>query len=73
MYKIETNVPIPTPVKQDNKTKYPFKMMKVGNSFLAPKNKIGSLNTLMRLNKKRNGWEFMTKEVGNEVRVWRTK
>lgn len=73
--KIETDVPIPTYAK----VRYPFKEMKVGESFYVPASDAGSINgSLGYANKNKQGWEYTSRTIKENgvkvgVRVWRTK
>lgn len=64
-YKIEKNIPIPTGT-------FPIAKMEVGDSFLMPTNRYGSLQSA---NKKfrEQGWRFRTRKTENPevMRVWR--
>ncbi len=55
-------------------SKYPFKKMKIGDSFLATKAiKISSLRTSAAQFGKRHNIKFLTRKVEGGLRIWRIK
>ena len=67
MYKIEKNIDIP-PHKN---TRYPFGVMKVGDSFFVEGGKSNALSCAARLHARRHGGKFTVRQVDGGVRVWR--
>lgn len=71
MIEIEKGVPVPTEEgKRAKRSKYPFAMMEVGDSFEvvnAPK----SFLVTVHVNGKRLGYKFTTRKTENGRRVWR--
>lgn len=68
--KIEKGVPIP----EKKKPKYPFDEMETGDSFGVPVHMGYRVRIYLQRHKERtSGKEFITRTVGDEVRVWRTK
>lgn len=72
MIKIEKNVSIPENSKFG--AKYPYRQMKVGDSFLYPK---GTLPNTARAGAiqmgKRTGWKFIVRMVAQGLRCWRVE
>lgn len=73
MYKIEKGIPAPvTLAKRGRRTKYPFKKLKVGDSFLVPNANKTSLSVCAGNQAKKLNREFITRSIGKkDVRVWR--
>ena len=71
MYKVQQNIPIPTTNRGG--AVYPFKHMKIGDSFLAPKEKRPSISSCIAYYKSKNrGTNFTIRLVSsNEIRIWR--
>jgi hypothetical protein len=73
-YKIEKNIPIPRTTKQatPKQSIYPFNLMEVTDSFAAPLDKKQSLRNMAGDYKRLNaGWDYITREYKNEIRIWR--
>lgn len=60
--KIETNVPVP----RGTRSKYPFRYMEVGESFVIPKSKLSSVRTLAH----RIKIKITTRQEGESYRIW---
>ena len=68
--KIESGIEIPGGAPG---TRYPFKEMKIGDSFLVPKNiKHTSFASAAHNFGKRNGMRFVTRTTPAGLRCWRT-
>lgn len=68
-FKVEKNIPIPKMLNGSNALKYPWKTMKIGDSFLLPK---GKSNKGMGTCARQQGLTIKTRTVENgQVRVWR--
>lgn len=71
-YELEDNIPMP-----EKKSKYPFKDMKVGQSFFAPDKNSNQMNNASSHWRKKLGWRFESMTVmenGVEgCRVWRVE
>lgn len=77
MFKIESNLPIPESKWVGRTPKYPWKQMKVGDSFLVPTtpdvcNKIVRQRLSVGAYKSSCG-KFATRIVNEGVRVWRVE
>jgi len=75
MYLIDKCIPIPPKVKE-NKSKYPYATMEIGDSFsFAHNQKINVLSAAYGYQRKQeNRWDFeYRKIVSNQYRIWRTK
>lgn len=79
MITIEKNIPVPAKTL-DSRTKYPFKMLDVGDSFHVSNSdgvEISHLVGRMRTNAanaaRRLGYKFVIAIDGNGVRVWRSE
>ena len=67
--KIEKNIPLPL----SRKALYPWREMKVGDSFLAPVPQ-RAFTAHARMASMRTGWKFVTRAVSKtSTRVWRVK
>ncbi len=66
-FKIEGNIPCPT-----QQSKYPFKEMKVGDSFLVPKHFEMRVRTASQYFSKRNApYKFSVAKTVDGARIWR--
>jgi hypothetical protein len=66
---IEAGVEIPSEKKKND---YPYKLMKVGDSFFVPGAKISIIcNSNYRMSKML-GWKFIARKEREGIRVWRT-
>lgn len=68
MYKLEKSVPIP---ESGAPTKYPFKVMAVGDSFSVPREGGANLRNAASQAARKNGRKFTVRSLGEEVRCWR--
>lgn len=68
MYEIDKGIEIPQP-----RSEYPFGEMEIGDSFLAPKEKIKGVRAAASEYGKRKSKRFMTRTVEGGVRVWRVE
>lgn len=70
---VEPNVPIPP--QRGGRPKYPWKRMKVGESFLVPgqdkERVMNSLTSCRRSAQRTTGWRFTLRSTAYGVRVWR--
>jgi Ni,Fe-hydrogenase maturation factor len=67
-FSIDNNIPIPNV--------YPFGGLKVGDSMAIPFetiNKRQSIKAAAHQWAKRHGMMFVTRTIGNEIRIWRAK
>lgn len=79
MYKLQDNIPIPPRVVAGRRSKYPFKQMIIGSSFLVPKKDAdGDLKRLMTrmasaaaTAEKNFNYKFTLRKLPDGVRVWR--
>ena len=68
MIKIDKDIPIP---ETNTGGKYPFKYMKVGDSFTVPIESYNKTNSAVSRWKKGTSWRFTMRNLKTEVRVWR--
>lgn len=85
MYKIDKNIKIPPQAQRGEAPKYPFKKMKIGDSFFIPNSHIEENRRTARriisagvVYKKRNSltqkdFKLTTRIYEDGVRCWRTK
>lgn len=75
MFKIEKNIPLPTNIRRaGRKGKYPFGLLKAGDSFLVPEGKMKTISvSLANHNKKMKPKQFTARTVKDGIRVWRVK
>lgn len=66
--KIDKKIPMPPP---KNHVIYPFKEMKIGDSFLVAGN-INPRLAASRFKKANKGWNYASRKEGDYVRIWRT-
>lgn len=73
-FKVESGIPMPAPNKRTHrKTKYPWRQMKIGQSFFVPNVKSGAMAGRCS-NAFRYGFgKFQTRTVKGGCRVWRVK
>jgi hypothetical protein len=67
MYKIEKNIPLPGP------SKYPLMEMKVGESFIVPKDDFQGVRGAIQKVQKAYKMRFTTRREDSSIRVWRSK
>ncbi len=70
-YKIERNVPVPK--KVGRKRKYPFDIMKVGDSFAAPVKVAASMKACAMQFAKLHNRKFTMRIADGSIRCWRIK
>lgn len=69
---IERGVPMPNPIKEFARTKYPFGQMSVGDSFKIPNEIIRSARNSAYLYGMRNDMKFSCRRIDDtHYRVWR--
>lgn len=79
MYRLQDNIPIPPRVIVGRRSKYPFKEMTIGSSFLVSKKEAnGDLERLMtRMTSaaatagKHFNYKFTLRKLPDGVRIWR--
>jgi hypothetical protein len=71
MFEITSTVPIPPSGKRGAQNKYPFHMLKVGDSFFAPGMTAQKLSNASTWHKLKNGWNFKCQTVDGGARCWR--
>ncbi len=69
-YKIEKGIPVP---EMGEASKYPFSQMEIGDSFLIPNKKTSQTGYMTNKYALKYGRKFVSRQVGNDVRVWRTE
>ena len=71
--KIDNNVPVPPPGEvRDNRTKYPFREMEVGESFFVDGKEDGCrAKAAALMMTRRSRLTFKTQRENNGVRIWR--
>ena len=70
IFEIEKNIAIPKidKTRVGRKTKYPFRQMEIGDSFVAPKNAISAAQTHSMRHKEK----FATRTIdADNIRIWR--
>lgn len=74
MYQIEKNVQIhgETP-KNGRPAKYPLKDLGVGDSFLVPQKRVDDLRQSIKWAESTTRARFLARQIGPDVRVWRTE
>lgn len=73
-FKIEKHVPMPEERHAGNFSKYPFRNMKVGDSFLTPMvEKYEIKRAVQNANFTKRHGRFTYRQEANGVRVWRVK
>lgn len=75
MFEIETNIPIPEDaLKNHRKTKYPFPLMKRGDSFILPVDDLKNVKAASNIFGKRAGVTFGFASIDTASwRIWRIK
>ncbi len=72
MFAIEKNVPLAS--RRRNDAKYPFRDMRIGDSFFVPHTDIRAIPRVRSAASewaRRMGWEFTTRKVEGGLRIWR--
>ena len=68
MYQVEKGVPVP-----EVSSKYPFKQMDVGDSFVFELDKKKQVSAAANHYAKKTGFGFTIREDGDGFRIWRVK
>lgn len=73
-YRISKSYTIPPRGKAGKKgSKYPFSQMDIGDSFAVPIELRSRLSAaLVAYARKKDGWGYTTRKVGEKLRIWRT-
>lgn len=77
VYNIEKGFPIPDPRR--SWTKYKFREMEIGDSFLVPCSRFDLAKTMNSLTscrahwQRKLGWKFLMRTRLNGIRIWRVK
>jgi len=69
-FTIESNIPMPDP-KMGRKPKYPWRQMKVGDSFFVPDRKTNFIAGIAWNQTRRHGTKWACRAIDGGVRVWR--
>lgn len=72
MIKIDKGFPLPLGGR-NGYAKYPWRQMKIGDSFLVRNASTNKLNSAAWQAKKYTKFIFTVRTIGKDVRVWRTK
>ncbi len=72
-FHIEKGIPVPKMTGAGRKTKYPFDVMEVGDSFFVKDAKVKTLSRTCGSHGKRLSRKFISRTVEGGVRVWRTE
>lgn len=72
MIVIEQNVPLPGKDGLHPNTKYPFRAMNVGESFLVADRSANTMRVISRHHAMKTGYEFKVRKAGDGARIWRT-
>jgi hypothetical protein len=70
VFTIQSNIPVPTTQRRRGKPKYPWPLMQVGDSFLAPHTRVTMSAYAYG---KRHNMKFVSLKEANGIRVWRTE
>ena len=80
MFQVETGIPTPVGYRHENRRKYPWKEMRVGDSFYVPTRQDQSTNKLQTSMgataagaRKRLHARYTVRIEGDGVRVWRVE
>lgn len=73
MFVIEKNVPIPSGAGKDGRlSKYPFGLMEVGDSFLAPEEQRNAVRSMATYHTRKTKQQFVVRKAEDgKVRCWR--
>ena len=75
MFSVESGVVMPPPSKKGRPTKYPFRQMKVGDSFFVPDENGKKMRDVVGASTanwgKAHGAKFSCRSVDGGTRVWR--
>jgi hypothetical protein len=74
-FPIETEVPIPVVTRKrrgpGKGMRYPWRLMKPGNSFFVPQGSERTISSLAVSAGRARGWRFVVRSVDGGVRCWR--
>jgi hypothetical protein len=73
VYQVESGIPIPLQQRRSPGLKYPFRHMKVGDSFFVGKKASISISGHVSYAKRLLHQDYTMRTVAGGVRVWRTK
>ena len=73
VYQIESGIPIPAQRRKSNGLKYPFRHMKLGDSFFVAKKDSTAISGHCSYANRLLGHRFCLRTVAGGVRVWRIK
>jgi len=76
MYKVESDIPVPNPAINGGRGKYPWRLLKVGDSFFVPRNDFHREEYRPKPTDAMNIKVTSRKCLENEIwgiRVWRTE
>ena len=65
---IQKNIPIP---KKKTNDKYSFRKMEVNDCITVPKPT--PIISAAHMYAKRKGWKFVSRDLGDSIRIWRTE
>jgi len=71
-FKIIKTAPMKS-LKKSRESIYPFKQMKIGDSFIVPEKQRDGVNSCIQLRRKETAHRYSTRTVKNGVQVWRVK
>ena len=70
---VEHNIPVPTSSGKGRPSKYPWAVMKVGDSFFVPGIKTVQIAGVAQSQARNHGTKWTTRAVNGGARVWRIK
>lgn len=72
MYKVDKGIPLPKPQYSGKRTRYPFEIMEVGDSFFAPQDVLRqTLDSGIQQAQRKLGFKFALRRVKGGHRIWR--
>lgn len=72
-YKIERGIPIPPRNRGTRDPKYPFRDLRVGDSFYVPNKKVQDLSRVAQYWAHKDNTKFSFRSIDDGVRCWRIK
>lgn len=72
-FTIDKGIPVPKQVGTGRKTKYPFDLMEVGDSFFIKDTKVKTISCSCGIYGKRLNRKFTSRTVEGGARVWRVE
>ena len=72
-YPIEHNHPLPDPILHGSKSRYPLRLMEIGDSFYTDEPNIKKLRCIIANGSHRLGKHFITRRESGGHRIWRDK